>query len=243
MNTIFETEDREERQDSEVTLGTGTLLAIFFGLVVVCGVFFGFGYSMGRHSSEVKAAVAQSADTPAVAETSASTTSRPKPSALEALPSPAQQDSPSSDETSPRAVVEQSGNAHSATNGYPARSVGGPSQREESPVKPSRPSPRLIAATSPVTAPRFSSTVAQPTKPLAQPGVAVQSMVQIAAVSHPEDAQALVAALKKRGYAVSVRSEPQDKLMHVQVGPFATHVDADTMRQKLLSDGYNAIIK
>lgn len=243
MNTIFETEDREERQDSEVTLGTGTLLAIFFGLVVVCGVFFGFGYSMGRHSSEAKAAAAQSATTPAVAEATASTTSRPKPSALEALPSPAQEDSPSSDEAAPRAVVEQSGNAHSATNEYPARSVGSPSRREESPVKPSRPSPRLIAATSPVTAPRISSTVAQPTKPLAQPGVAVQSMVQIAAVSHPEDAQALVAALKKRGYAVSVRSEAQDKLMHVQVGPFATHADADTMRQKLLSDGYNAIIK
>ena len=157
MNTIFETEDREERQDSEVTLGTGTLLAIFFGLVVVCGVFFGFGYSMGRHSSEARAAAAQSAATPAVTETTAPISSRRKPSALEALPSPAQEDSTAADEIAPRTVVEQSGNAHSATTEYPARSVAGPSRREESPAKPSRPSPRLIAATSPVAAPRSSS--------------------------------------------------------------------------------------
>jgi cell division septation protein DedD len=68
-------------------------------------------------------------------------------------------------------------------------------------------------------------------------------MVQIAAVSRPEDGQALIAALRKHGYNVSARSEPQDKLLHVQVGPFATRAEANAMRQKLLSDGYNAIIK
>ena len=46
-------------------------------------------------------------------------------------------------------------------------------------------------------------------------------MVQIAAVARPEDADALVAALRQRGYGVVVRNEPQDKLLHVQVGPFA----------------------
>src|SRR5664279_1844296 len=105
MNTIFETEDRDdrlERQDSEVTLSTGTLLAIFFGLVVVCGVFFGFGYSMGRHASDAKAAAAQVAAAPAAEE--ASTPSHPKPSALELLPAPAAQASPSGDDSAPRTV-------------------------------------------------------------------------------------------------------------------------------------------
>jgi cell division septation protein DedD len=69
------------------------------------------------------------------------------------------------------------------------------------------------------------------------------TMVQIAAVSHPEDAEALLAALKKRGYTVVVRNEPQDKLLHVQIGPFASRADANVMRQKLLADGYNAILK
>jgi cell division septation protein DedD len=42
---------------------------------------------------------------------------------------------------------------------------------------------------------------------------------------------------------VVVRSEPQDHLLHVQVGPFANRMQAAEIRQKLLSDGYNAIIK
>jgi DedD protein len=68
-------------------------------------------------------------------------------------------------------------------------------------------------------------------------------MVQIAAVSHPEDAEVLVSALRKRGYAVSVHRDPLDALMHVEVGPFATSSDATAMRQKLLNDGYNAIVR
>jgi len=68
-------------------------------------------------------------------------------------------------------------------------------------------------------------------------------MVQIAAVARQEDADVLVSALRRRGYGVVVRSDPQDKLLHVQVGPFADHMAAAAIKQKLLSDGYNAIIK
>jgi DedD protein len=68
-------------------------------------------------------------------------------------------------------------------------------------------------------------------------------MVQIAAVSHSEDADVLVGALRKRGYAVTSRRDPADGLLHVQVGPFATRNDAYAMRQKLLNDGYNAIVQ
>src|SRR2546428_6727170 len=35
--------------DTEITLGTGKMLALFFGLVVLCAVFFGMGFSMGRN--------------------------------------------------------------------------------------------------------------------------------------------------------------------------------------------------
>ncbi len=70
-----------------------------------------------------------------------------------------------------------------------------------------------------------------------------QTMVQIAAVSHQEDANVLVAALKKRGYAVVIRNDPKDSLLHVQVGPFASRDEAKAMRSKLLADGYNAILK
>src|SRR5690349_24825945 len=38
-------------EDREITLGTGKMLSVFFGLVALCGVFFGLGYSLGRGSS------------------------------------------------------------------------------------------------------------------------------------------------------------------------------------------------
>lgn len=37
-------------QDTEITLGTAKLLGLFFGLVIICAVFFAFGYTLGRKS-------------------------------------------------------------------------------------------------------------------------------------------------------------------------------------------------
>src|SRR6266700_6639832 len=41
---------RLEENDTEITLGTGKMLALFFGLVILCAVFFGMGFSMGKNS-------------------------------------------------------------------------------------------------------------------------------------------------------------------------------------------------
>jgi cell division septation protein DedD len=71
----------------------------------------------------------------------------------------------------------------------------------------------------------------------------VQLMVQIAAVSHQEDADVLSTALRKRGYAVAEKRDPVDGLIHVRMGPFNSHDDANRWRQKLLDDGYNAMIQ
>jgi cell division septation protein DedD len=68
-------------------------------------------------------------------------------------------------------------------------------------------------------------------------------MVQIMALSNAEGAESMVAALKRHGYDVSVNRDSQDSLLHLEVGPFANKTDAETMRQRLLRDGYNAIIK
>ena len=37
-------------QDTEITLGTGKMLVLFFGLVVLCSVFFALGFKLGRSS-------------------------------------------------------------------------------------------------------------------------------------------------------------------------------------------------
>jgi DedD protein len=39
------------QQDTEITLGTGRMLAIFFAFVLICAVFFAIGFSLGRRTS------------------------------------------------------------------------------------------------------------------------------------------------------------------------------------------------
>src|SRR5437773_11789411 len=40
----------DDANDTEITLGTGKMLGIFFGLVILCAVFFGMGFSLGTNS-------------------------------------------------------------------------------------------------------------------------------------------------------------------------------------------------
>ncbi len=54
MNSLLDDdEDDVEREDRELTLSTGMILGIFLALVLLCGAFFGFGYKMGSHQSQV----------------------------------------------------------------------------------------------------------------------------------------------------------------------------------------------
>ena len=53
-------------QDTEITLGTGKLLFLFFGLVAICSVFFSLGYMLGR-KSDPTITTASAAGTPRTA--------------------------------------------------------------------------------------------------------------------------------------------------------------------------------
>jgi cell division septation protein DedD len=153
--------------EPEITVSTGKMVGLFVALVVVCALFFGFGYSMGK-----SAAVSASA--------------RPAPAIVV---------------TGQRAPIPAS-----------AR-----------------------------TTPAAASTVV-PGTPSANPNGAY--VLQIAAVTRQEDAEALVAALRKKEYSVfAVNNAPSDKLFHVQIGPFDSPKDAETLRVKLIGDGYNPIVK
>src|SRR5262245_22234096 len=44
-------ERHSDAEDTELTLGTGTLLGIFFWLVIVCSIFFTLGYMLGRSTA------------------------------------------------------------------------------------------------------------------------------------------------------------------------------------------------
>ncbi|HSY67867.1 MAG TPA: SPOR domain-containing protein, partial [Edaphobacter sp.] len=104
----------------------------------------------------------------------------------------------------------------------------------------STPRPNVAAEPSTNTAARPAAVV-----PVAAPASSPGSpVVQVAAMSHQEDADVVAVDLKRRGYTVAIRREPQDKLFHVQIGPLATKKEADAMRQRLQMDGYNnAIVK
>jgi cell division septation protein DedD len=86
-------------------------------------------------------------------------------------------------------------------------------------------------------------TPARPTSSTPAGGSTAGWMVQIAAVSHREDAEVLEGALRKRGYAVTLNHDAADNLIHVRIGPFSNRDEAAKWRQKLLSDGYNAMLQ
>ncbi len=215
MRSLLDTEEEEETKSSEITLSTASLLGIFFGLVLVCGVFFGFGYSTGRGTGHaVQAAVPASAPEP-----------EPTATAQNTPPPPPQQEEPQVVVKTPTKTPEPAAETSDVESApAPQRATPKPSAKKPSAVEQAALESQATIA---------STTDANAGKP----------MVQIAAVARREDADVLVSALRQRGYGVVIRNEPQDKLLHVQVGPFADRVQATAIKQKLLSDGYNAIIK
>jgi DedD protein len=244
-----EGEEPEERgHDTELTLGWGALLTIVFGFVLVCGLCFGLGYLVGHHGS---AGAPSTAAQPAAAtaapdqEPLQGNGSIPKPSADAQAPAPPV--SPASDgATTPGAdgganpATAKQGPAAAGQTGPPASSpTSAPAAAAPTPPKsPVQPAFPAAGNGSP-----GGSPAAAPTVRPALPGATGQFMVQVAAVSHQEDADVLVGALRKRGYAVTARREPSDGLIHVRIGPFATHDEANRMCTRLLDDGYNAIVQ
>jgi DedD protein len=255
MRSVYDEEEdldlEDGERDREITLGSTTLLMIFFGLVLVCALFFGLGYTFGRRSPSETASTATKSNTEALSAAQ-SGEYKAKPSASSA--GGAEQ----------VAKVDTSAEAYSEVDGAkPAKAqVQERILEKEEAVAPvprvkevpaeirSEEAPAPVPAAKPVAAPRPA--VVQPAPvPVAQSAVVSQSaavpspvvMVQIAAVSNPKDADVLVAALKKHGYAVAVRRSATDSLIHVQVGPFTSRGDAQAMKVKLQGDGYNAILK
>ncbi|HTV81724.1 MAG TPA: SPOR domain-containing protein [Acidobacteriaceae bacterium] len=220
-------------EDREITLGTRSLLGIFFGLVLICGIFFGLGYSVGRVSARAIGPAA--ADTTAVPATSLA-----KPSPQETVSQPDAAIPPATDDTT--AIIPTTG-----TPGTPGAGSA-PAATTTGATPGTVPAGEVPAGTvfpaNPVTEPAATPGVVPAVqKTVAAPSAAGSLMVQVAAVSVPQDADILVAALRQHGYTAVVRHEPEDQLLHVQIGPFASRAQAQAMRGRLLADGYNAVIR
>jgi DedD protein len=210
--------------DTELTLGGGTLLVLACGLLMLCGVCFGLGYVVGHRNSVIQTAVLP---VPVSKPGIAPLASAVKPGAAEIAPPP------------PRVSADnQSSQPTEISDPAPAPQSGAGQASTQPQVKPAldsqvRPAFAVVSGTGDRAAVKVQPATAK-----------VQGwMVQIAAVSHTEDAQVLIDALRKRGYEVTARRDLADNMIHVQTGPFVNRSDANVMRQKLLNDGYNAIVQ
>jgi DedD protein len=216
MATTMLSQQVDQEKDTEIVLGTGKLLAIFFGLVILCGMFFGLGYSVGHSASPMAIQTGQSG------KTSASNGAKPLAGVTVTTPV-ASQDAPPFPANDP----------NSAAN---AQVDQAPPQNQSASTSDS------TAAPSPTLTP-VAATQTNPSVNAEAPDSGAIT-VQVAAVTKQEDAQALVSALQKKNYPVFISSNNgSDNLYHVQVGPFAELKDAEAMKSKLASDGYNAIVK
>jgi len=218
VTTRYEEADLEEMEETgrEISLGPATILGIFFLLVITCGIFFGFGYTFGRKATPAPIPPANTAnDADSNREPPSTSASKPRPGMA------MQSAITTKDDASAAVQVER-----------PQTSAREP-QQVPAPATVPKPEPSAATRTAAIRPSAGSSPAA----------AGPPALVQIAAVSHQEDAQTLATYLKRRGYEVIVRQVPTDKLFHVQMGPFPTKKDAEAMRQRLIADGYNAIVK
>jgi DedD protein len=201
-------------QDTEITLGTGRILTVFFVLVAVCALFFGIGYSMGKNSVKTESAEQTAvSDAKVAAKAVTNQPTPPKPNPAEGM-------------TFFQAVKQSD-------------TVGAANSRDPSPVVSSKRSDEAVPD------PKDDEKGKEKKEPVVGMVTAGTSyVVQVAAVTKKEDAEALVSALRKKNYDVSASTnEPHDRLYHVQVGPFSEFNDADAVRARLVGDGYNPIVK
>ncbi len=206
-------EDYTVSDDTEITMGIGKILMLFFGLVILCGIALGVGYTLGRNS--MKQAMANAGVATPIPVAVPVTASAAKPGAAQATPAAP----PKADDAAPQNEAP----AQSSTSDLTfSRSL---SQKDDH--------PKLTPKAAPAPA---------PAAPAAHATLGAGYMVQVAAVRNQDDAKLLSESLQRQHFPVVI-AQPGDKLYHVQVGPYAEVKDAEAIRGKLIAAGYNAFLK
>ncbi len=206
----------DQGSDTEITLGPGKILGLFFGLVILCGIFFGAGYTIGKNAATVQ----QAGLGQMVTGTAAGGSAKPSPTAVgQSVAKPQDCASgagctqpTSADLTFYKAVEQKDPNAQLTT-------AQGESEEKAAPE------------------------VSKDAQPSLSTPAAGGYVVQVAAVSKQQDAEALAGALRKKQYPVFIATPGSDRLFHVQAGPFSDVKEAESVRTRLVNDGYNPILK
>ena len=242
-------------EDSDITIGPGKLLGLFFMLVAICGVFFAIGYSLGKTSAREQAINDKTPLSASLGAPSVGDSRAPKPSA--AVPTKNQSDAAASQDQGAKQKepdltffnsVKRSDRGkqdvpETATAAPPRQAL--PKAEEQAMSKAAASSQTTAGVpTTDANAP-LKTTAKTDTKAVVATTAGGAFVVQIAAVTREEDAAALAGALRKKNYSVFVVNNPavHDKFYHVQVGPFTTMQDAEAVKVKLTGEGYNPIVK
>ena len=237
MREVVEAKGLESNQpqyETDLTLGPVMLLGLLFFFLLICALCFGWGYSVGHRGLDDASVMKPAPDAPVTSQAGCVQSKPPASSQTDTDVAPAPQsdgaDPPGDLSSFEASEAEKSANPQSAA---PAAGAGASTgQSQVRPALGNAANPAQIAAGL-----GGGGKVAPALTP------AGGLMVQIAAVSNQEDADVLVNALRKRGYVVSARREPADAMVHVRIGPFTSRDEANRWRQKLMNDGYNAILQ
>ncbi len=236
-------------EETEITLGAGKLLGLFLMLAATCGIFFAVGYSLGKTSAREQALKNLPAQSESASPATESGKSAPSPTPSNGAASNGSQadagNDPDPDLTFYKAVKESPRNDTNPAPGMKSAGAAAGSTAQGAPAPKQAETPASAKEVSAkAAAPRIASPGA-PAQPSPQASPSGSYVVQIAAVSHEEDAAALAGALRKKSYAASVVNNPtgKDKLFHVVLGPYATLQDAEAMKTKLQGEGYSPIVK
>jgi DedD protein len=213
-----EQESMAVSQDTEITLGAGKLLGLFFTLVILCALSLGIGYWLGRSSAKQMAAAGVS--TVAVAAPAPSSAGKPAAAQATAQPPAPKATDCAGDNCPPQGAAANPTDLtfYQAVQEKDAH----PQLAPDAPAHEARPAASAATANNANMSNGF--------------------VVQIAAVRNHDDARLLSETLRKQQYPVLI-SEPGDDLYHVQVGPYADVKEAEAIRDRLRNAGYNPFVK
>lgn len=208
----IEEQARRTGANYQLELGGKSLLSLFLALAVVCGMFFAFGYTIGKHAI------------PASFRLGSAPVATANLQNLGAAAAPA----PGVQPPNPQALGAAESDQTSASL--------------TPPVAASTANPAPASATTEAQAPPAKTDASATATSMQETGV---FEVQVFAGSQA-DAENLATALKAKGYPAAVvapSATSTDDLYRVQVGPYLTNAEAQSMRSRLTADGYQAVIK
>lgn len=219
-----------EEEEFELVLGNKQLLSLFFLVVVLFGVFFSFGYTVGFSRGENSSTREVVSAEPAVEP--AKKVQLPD-ALLQDAPKRAEPPAPKSETASPAEKSTPTSSASSAPPKGTPKPRPVPEASAPPPQKTSPPARTAPAKTSPAPKSAASSSSQTP---------AGEALLQISAVRVEGDAQAYVEQLRAKGHEATI-SNRRDGWYRVVVGPFNSVTEAEAYQRRLKQEGIDSLLR